>query len=262
MAHQKKAKAPEPAGESAPMWIVSFADLVTLMMSFFVVLYALKQGGAAQQLETTAAIKSAFGWKPDMYSENEIDRVGRRRLGIESPPFELIAGNTSKTMQGADGSNANVETIRAGKEIVTGGKLSFDSGQNALSPIAKETLAQIALKLKGLNNVLTVKGHISVDEIPLLPDDPNGMALSYRRAMAVIDELVRLGLNRNVLRPMPCGAYEPLKTGVYDQAGLRLNRRAEVFTSDTTAGEYFPIQTVPPAASSATHSQPAHTPEN
>src|ERR1035437_9386282 len=104
---QKKAKAPEPAGESAPMWIVSFADLVTLMMLFFVVLYALKQGGAAQQLETTVAIKSAFGWKPDMSSENEMDRVGRQRLGIESPPFEKMAGDSSKPMQGPQGSAAD-----------------------------------------------------------------------------------------------------------------------------------------------------------
>ena len=60
MAVQKKAKAPEPAGESAPMWIVSFADLVTLMMSFFVVLYAMKQGGEKQQMDTMAAIKATF----------------------------------------------------------------------------------------------------------------------------------------------------------------------------------------------------------
>ena len=42
------------------MWIVSFADLVTLMMSFFVVLYALKQGGEKQQMDTMAAIKATF----------------------------------------------------------------------------------------------------------------------------------------------------------------------------------------------------------
>src|ERR1035437_342090 len=151
---QKKAKAPEPPGESAPMWIVSFADLVTLMMSFFVVLYALKQGGAQQQLETAAAIKIAFGWEPDKYSMNDLDSVGRRRLGIQSPPFEEKAGNVNKTMQGPQGSQAEVETIRPGKET-TGGKLSFDLGQTTLSKEARETLAQIAARLKGLNNVLT-----------------------------------------------------------------------------------------------------------
>ena len=52
MAMKKKAAAAEPAGESAPMWIVSFADLVTLMMSFFVVLYAMETGAAASSRST------------------------------------------------------------------------------------------------------------------------------------------------------------------------------------------------------------------
>src|SRR3954469_1506326 len=103
MAMQKKTKAPEPPGESAPMWIVSFADLVTLMMSFFVVLYALKQGGEKQQLEATVAIKHAFGWQPDMYSESDLDRAGRRYLGIEAPSLEDKKGNATKETKGAEG---------------------------------------------------------------------------------------------------------------------------------------------------------------
>src|SRR5213079_1447729 len=103
MAAPKKAKAPEPAGESAPMWIVSFADLVTLMMSFFVVLYALKQGGEKQQLETTVAIKRAFGWTPDLLSDSDLDRAGRRYIGIESPPLEDRKGSSSKENKGAEG---------------------------------------------------------------------------------------------------------------------------------------------------------------
>src|SRR5882672_1153818 len=103
---KKQPKPEEPAGESAPMWIVSFADLVTLMMSFFVVLYAMKQGGPEQQLETAVAIKSTFGWEPDMTSDSDLNLAGRRYQGIDSPPYSEKAGKASKATQGADGSNS------------------------------------------------------------------------------------------------------------------------------------------------------------
>ena len=46
-------------------------------------------------------------------------------------------------------------------------------------------------------------------------------------------------------RPLACGPYEPLKTGAYDPASLKLNRRVEIFTTENTASDYTPINTVP-----------------
>jgi len=243
MAIKKKAAAPEPAGESAPMWIVSFADLAVLLMSFFVVLYALKQGGEAQQINTAAAIRAKFDRTSEMAPNTAFNRAVLRYRG--EPEAFNERGNSSNPMDGAEGDQNHVTAIQAGK-LVKGGKLSFDLGQTTLDTTAKHTLEQIARKLKGINNVLQVKGHVSNDEISTLIDDPDGTALSYRRAMVVIDELVRLGINRNVLRPVPCGSFEPLQVGVYTAEGHRQNRRAEVFTTDNAASEYFPQQTVPP----------------
>src|SRR3954469_22858736 len=94
MAMQKKAKAPEPAGESAPMWIVSFADLVTLMMSFFVVLYALKEGGQKQQMEVSAAIRATFDphYVPPEDSPIEWQQAIRRFQGRPGPPYQNLGG--------------------------------------------------------------------------------------------------------------------------------------------------------------------------
>src|ERR1043166_9206023 len=100
---QKKAKAPEPAGESAPMWIVSFADLVTLMMSFFVVLYALKQGGPQQQLEQEVAFKEVFdpAYTPSPDSKSPMDMMILRHRGMmPGPPYDNNGGNAPKTTDG------------------------------------------------------------------------------------------------------------------------------------------------------------------
>jgi chemotaxis protein MotB len=244
---KKKAAAAEPAGESAPMWIVSFADLVTLMMSFFVVLYATKQGGPQQQMETAVAMASEFGWKPTPESDPQMVDIYNRRMGLPVHKENAGNGQSPDADQGTTGSHAQVNTIREGKAIVTGGAITFNVGQTDLDAASVATLREIAAKVMGKNNVLMVKGHASADESSLRPDDVNGMNLSYRRAVAVADELVKLGINRGVLRPVACGNFEPLKTGVYDAAGLRQNRRAEVFTTDNTISEFFPAKTVPAA---------------
>jgi chemotaxis protein MotB len=243
---QKKAKAPEPVGESAPMWIVSFADLVTLMMSFFVVLYAMKQGGTKQQIQVAAALKATFdpAYDPPVDSNSEFDQAYRHYRGKPGPQTDPTPGQNAKTAKGAKGANPDVETIRPGKDIVTGGKILFDAGDLKLSPESLDVIQQIADHVKGLNNVLMIKGHVSADEIALHPDDPNGFGLSYQRAVLVADALVKDGIDRRVLRPVACGAFEPVKTGVYDPDSLHQNRRVEVFTTDYTASDYFPTQTV------------------
>lgn len=243
---QKKAKAPEPAGESAPMWIVSFADLVTLMMSFFVVLYALKQGGAERQLETAAAIKETFdpGYVPPADSTAPMDMLIRQHRGMPGPAYDNNGGHAPKPTDGAEGLDQSVTALRPAKQIVTGTRITFEFNSANLDAGGAAAIKQIADKVQGLNNIMFVKGHIAPDELNLRPDDPDGMQLSFARATKVIDEFVRLGIDRKVLRPLGCGDYEPLKTAAYDAATLKLNRRVEVFSTENTASEYTPINTV------------------
>jgi chemotaxis protein MotB len=244
---QKKAKAEEPAGESAPMWIVSFADLVTLMMSFFVVLYAMKMGGEKKQLGVAVAIKATFdpSYTPPIDSISEFDQAIRRFKGLPGPPYLNSGGHALKPTDGATGVDQTVTAIRPGKQIVTGTRITFDLNSAALDPASLEAIGEIAEKIRGLNNILFVKGHVAADEITLRPDDPQGLSLSYQRANQVIEEFARLGIDRRILRPMACGPYEPLKTGAYDAATLQLNRRVEIFTTENTASDYTPINTVP-----------------
>ncbi|HVX84642.1 MAG TPA: flagellar motor protein MotB [Phycisphaerae bacterium] len=252
---KKKAAAPEPAGESAPMWIVSFADLVTLMMSFFVVLYAMKQGGKQQQLETAAAIATTFGYRPPDSSDAPLDEEARRYLGMPLHHQDAGYGQSVDQEQGAEGSHPQVQTIGTGKQVVTGGKINFDVGQASLDPASLDTVKAIAKQITGRTNVVIIKGHVSADEVALHPDDPNAMGLSYRRAVAVADQLARLGIDRRVLRPMPCGPFEPLLTGVYDSASLRQNRRVEIFTTDHTESDYDKPRTVSASTASAPAAQ-------
>jgi len=255
MAH-KKAKAEEPAGEAAPMWIVSFADLVTLMMSFFVVLYALKSGGTAKAAEITAAIKSQFGYVPPEDSNDLVDQIILGWQGKPKPPMDKMRGRSQNPALGAQGTDAEVTTIRPG-QITAGGRILFESGSANLTAADEEEIRNISSILQGKTNIVMIKGHVSADELKIAPDDPDGMSLAYRRATAVAALLAKTGLDARVLRPTACGANEPLRVQVYDDAGLRQNRRVEIFTTDKMISDYFPATTVPPPAAAHANDTPA-----
>lgn len=241
MAKKKPAK-PEEAGESAPMWIVSFADLVTLMMSFFVVLYALKSGGKDKEIDVATAIAQEFSWKPAPDAMDPYAERYRVRNGMK--PMDKTKGDADNPAQGTPGNADKVNVISPGDMLTSGGVLSFELNKSDLDATSKDTIARLYDILRGHNNVLFVKGHVSTDEIPLRPDDPNGLNLSMRRANIVADELVRLGVDRRVLRPVACGPFEPVKVGVYDTTGQRQNRRVEVFSTNTVVSEFFPVNFV------------------
>lgn len=260
MAMKKKAAPADEGGEHAPMWIVSFADLVTLMMSFFVVLYALKQGGKDAEISLATAIADRFGREFPMDASDPYAVVYWRKHGVQLAPLQKEPGAADKPARGVDGMHSEVTQIRPGDMITSGGTISFEPGKAELDAASKETIGKLYEILRGHNNVLLIKGHISSDEVSLRPDDCDGMSLSYRRAKVVAEELARLGLDRRVLRPMACGPFEPVKVAVYDTASQKANRRAEVFTTDTIVSDFFPPNVTPATTRGTPASAPASKP--
>src|SRR5207249_6670462 len=70
--------------EECPEWIFTFADLVMLMMGFFVILWVLKPPAGKnvdpkqadqEWLKTVAAIRGSFGYLPDPKSSDPVDRI-------------------------------------------------------------------------------------------------------------------------------------------------------------------------------------------
>src|SRR5215207_110886 len=91
-----KTKCPE--GEECPEWIFTFADLVMLMMGFFVILWVLKPPAGKQGSEADAAnedkwlgtvgeIRKAFNYVPDPDSTDPVDKK-MLTLGKVEPPFK------------------------------------------------------------------------------------------------------------------------------------------------------------------------------
>ena len=90
----KAKKAEEEGGESAPLWIISFADMISLLMAFFVMLSSFTSYDKSEEKKLRAAIKAtlayAGGWKK---FEPLWDLIIRsRRVAQMLPWLECILG--------------------------------------------------------------------------------------------------------------------------------------------------------------------------
>jgi outer membrane protein OmpA-like peptidoglycan-associated protein len=129
----------------------------------------------------------------------------------------------------------------------------FAVGDATLDAEAVKALEQIAGLIKGLTNVMLVKGHCSLDDFPEGASEEQLMNLSLRRAKAAADFLVSKGVRPETLRVVGCSVHEPVAQRAYMPETRALNRRVEVEAMRTLVPE---LQDRPAAAKPAI--DPAH----
>jgi chemotaxis protein MotB len=232
--------------EECPEWIFTFADLVMLMMGFFVILWVLKppagKPGEEQQalpVEVLAAIREAFGHIPDPDSKDPVDvHILLKKLEQLKPlKGEGQGGKTRIEVKGAEGENPEVEMIRPSKQVGTGTKVIFEPGEAKLTPESTRSLDAIAALIKGHRNVFFIKGHASSDDFSEGTDDSAKMVLSLKRAQAAADYLISKGVERETLRVQGCSTYEPIVQRAYTEPNKAQNRRVEVIATGTLVKE-------------------------
>ena len=248
--------------EECPEWIFTFADLVMLMMGFFVILWVLKppagknnseqQASAAQEqwLMTVGEIRKGLGYEPDPHSSDPVDKAMiRQKLGRKQ------GAENEQPRESAIGTDHMTTSVRPGKHSVVGGHLAFAAGEAQLLPETINALDQIAEKIQGHYNIVLIKGHASLDDFPDSASAAKKMDLSLRRAQAAADYLEGKGISPEVLRVQGCSTFEPVKQRAYSAEAQAENRRVEVEATAELIEDRQDEVSAPPAAGADT--QPA-----
>jgi len=233
--------------EGAPEWLISFADNVTLMMGFFVILLAMNMkpatagagnGGEGtgehipatpDTLDLAIAIREAFNNPVDPNSSNPVDLPLIRRL-IER------SGESPSLRRGPIGREHDVKSLRSTTYYGTAGSIPFARGKSQLNEEGRESLKQLMKQIRGYRLVFEIRGHVSTAESFDLPD--RGMRLSFERALAVADAMCEdEAMSRRQLRIVACADTDRLVGVVYDENGHAANQRVEiVVTEEMPAG--------------------------
>jgi chemotaxis protein MotB len=141
-------------GRPAPAWMVSYSDLVTQLLTFFIMLFALSAAATEDQLKK---IKE----KIDNYVvQNHLEKFVSTKI-----------------------------TQKEGLVVTFSEKYMFDSGKADIYPEAKEVIKNIAALLVDEPNRIAIEGH--TDNTPInTPEFPSNWELSTKRAVNVLKYLL------------------------------------------------------------------------
>jgi outer membrane protein OmpA-like peptidoglycan-associated protein len=232
--------------EECPEWIFTFADLVMLMMGFFVILWVLKPNPNPKTSSPTpseytdlvkaeASIREAFGYEPHAGSADPVTQymMLQRANQIKVPQGPGKGAKTTDTPMTPPGSDPEPSAIRPGPQAMMGGRLQFDVADDKLTPNTQRTLDAVAEQVKGHRNLVLIKGHTALDDLPESATAAQLMSLSIRRAEVVADYLTNAGVAPELLRIQGCSTFEPVAVRDYDPNAQTTNRRVEVYTTPT-----------------------------
>ncbi|HEY3375497.1 MAG TPA: flagellar motor protein MotB [Candidatus Aquicultor sp.] len=241
----------EGHGPSMERWLLTYSDLITLLMAFFVIMYAMSNVDAVKYASMADSLKVAMGLQspgsqvvPNMMSGGKtkdknslkntkntatpsLSQVRNFRDAKEEQAFaamlKKIKDYTKK--KGVTGLEANEDA--RGVVINLSDKVLFDIGKADLAPSAQAILSDLAGIVLPTGKQIKVEGH--TDNIPIKNDRyPSNWQLSTDRATNVIMYWInRFPSVSDRLSAAGYGEYRPVASNLTAQ-GRAKNRRVEI----------------------------------
>lgn len=192
-------------------WMVSYADFITLLFAFFVVMYGISSVNEGKYKVFSVSVNQAFGangkagegssvhlTEDEMFFKSLVDRRNARLAEKQRKQNERMQ-NIAQTLNGAMASfvkNGQMTVSQNGRgvELEINASALFNQGEADIQPEAKETLADAAKVLADNDFAIEVEGH--TDNMPIgTAKYPSNWELSSARASSV----VRLFIDQGIL---------------------------------------------------------------
>ncbi|HDG98676.1 MAG TPA: hypothetical protein ENG73_11020 [Desulfobacterales bacterium] len=190
------AKVKEEEQQNTNSWITTYTDLMTLLLTFFVLLISMSVVDPMRQRVALNSLVGAFGFKPGGHSVIGVKKgmnitVGAAPLQKEQVDFERLRNITFR-----NGLQADVEVQTEGEKIVItlNNRVLFPHGSSTLSDKGKNYLKQLAPVLRQVPGLVELRGYADPTEVLF---DQNklkkGAIISTKRAVAVYRYLNKIG---------------------------------------------------------------------
>ena len=237
---------PKCPDEGLPLWMGTYGDLVTLLMAFFVLLFAFSSMDSQKFKTIMKAFQGALGvmqggktLSPEqLITDSRIQSKGMelkfQQLAKEIQQAIEEQENKKKMKQSDIGDekksleeSATVKITQQGIEISLGAKTLFDSGKSELKAGANEIINMVYDKVRGIDNEVVVKGH--TDNVPISTlRYPSNWELSTSRATNILRYL--LSVDNSLKGRVSAAGYSdtvPITTNDTPE-GRQKNRRVEI----------------------------------
>jgi chemotaxis protein MotB len=274
---RRRKKHEEHANHEA--WAIPYGDLVTLLLAFFVVMYAISSVNDGKYRLLSDSLNAAFRGTP---SAIEPVQIGEKQLGsgadirmsivqqvtlqgqprsLLNPPKPVLAGVDERTRQLRQMAeeveqamsgliNEDLVAVRRHDdfiEVEIKTDILFPSGVATVSSGAAPVLAQLAGTLRPFTNPIRVEGY--TDDRPIRTAAfPSNWELSAARAASVVHLLTDNGISPSRLAVVAYGEHRPLKPNDSPEARNANRRVVLVILNNEPPAAPRPVETPPVAA--------------
>jgi chemotaxis protein MotB len=251
----------EEEHENHERWLVSYADMVTLLMCLFIVLFAMSQVDKAKFAALASGLSASFGAPitalPGTTPEGSV-------LDALPAPVDLAAGiapeqkaaqadveaagaydelaaardkiDAALTAAGYGGS-ARYEIDERGLVVhIVADAVLFDAEEAVLRPDGQAILDAVAPTLTALPNVLRVEGHANHLPVTRGGKWPSNWELSAYRATTVLTYLAGDGVPEPRMYAAGYGSTQPLVPET-DPTAITVNRRVDIVVLSNASAE-------------------------
>ncbi|TWU26555.1 Motility protein B [Novipirellula galeiformis] len=229
----------EPEAIAIPEWVVTFGDMMSLLLTFFIMLVSLSE---IKEEETYQALvdsmKQQFGYSRTIDALTPGDsRPRSSKFSVLSTTGRAKKKDTAKggvPEKAPSGEEPIVRIIRPGQVTAVGSVIFFDVGSDELTPSAQAAIKDIATQVRGKPQKIEVRGHTSTEFAARTAGTDEAIQLAFRRATAIRQALVeREGIEASRFRISSAADSEPMHRAGGSVAIAR-NPRVEVFLLDET----------------------------
>lgn len=184
-----------------PSWMVTFSDLSTLLLTFFVLLLSMSSMDDKSLRSIFTNFTSACGilnfkemgevYRPkDVLIDGIYQRLKDTLVIKRSDDPVDIPADVEETFLKETGGQVVMQDVEGGFKLVFGHKLMFESGKAEIKEEMKPILDQVAKFIKASSFQVYIDGH--TDNIPIKGKEfPSNTSLSLARAYNVMIYLIK-----------------------------------------------------------------------
>lgn len=229
----------DPVEEAVPLWLITFTDTIGLMLTFFVMMYAMSSTPVEKFEEVSAALSGEFTRqyaKPysagpeDVINIDRIDNTKALDLTyLKTIVTQVLAAQDLKTVQVTQQDDRLVITLPS--------DLLFAPGEAVIAPGAVKPLRELAMALSNIPNRIEITGHTDPRPQEGQAQSPykSLWALSLARAGAVGVALRAAGYSRPLsVRGEGAARFETLPTSIPLEERYERARRVDILVMKDT----------------------------
>jgi len=233
----KKREEKEGNGER---WLLTYSDLITLLMIFFVVMYASSTADTTKYKQLSQSLSVAFsGGGASIVGNDSSTSVVNSTVTVVDPPAEATNTTEENTMETIktnvdnylkkNGLSSSVSTKidERGLEVSLKTSLLFDVGKADVKEASAKKLISIGKILNHVNNYVRIEGH--TDSSPMSNYEfSSNWQLSAIRATNVTELLIaKAGISPKKISAVAYGENRPVATNT-TAAGKAKNRTVDI----------------------------------